>query len=150
MLPVTLGAGSAYRDRCPVPLIGDGAAQLTVQELGLFTREGVAPVVVVVKNDGYTVERAIHGQEAYYNDIVPWSWLDVPNALGVRDHLAFRVETYGQLDDAFTAAAAHRDRMVFIEAVVPQLDVPPLLTELAESAAAANASQIATVRKGES
>ena len=40
--------------------------------------------------------------------------------------------------------------MVFIEAVVPQLDVPPLLTELAESAEAANASQIATVRKGES
>ena len=40
--------------------------------------------------------------------------------------------------------------MVFIEAVVPQLDVSPLLTELAESAAAANASQIATVGKGES
>lgn len=149
-LPATLGAGLAHPERRPVLLIGDGAAQLTVQELGSFTREGVAPVVVVVNNDGYTVERAIHGQEAYYNDIVPWSWLDVPNALGVRDHLAFRVETYGQLDDAFTAAAAHRDRMVFIEAVVPQLDVPPLLTELAESAAAANASQIATVRKGES
>ena len=149
-LPATLGAGLAHPDRRPVLLIGDGAAQLTVQELGSLTREGVAPVVVVVNNDGYTVERAIHGQEAYYNDIVPWTWLDVPNALGVSDHLAFRVETYGQLDDAFTAAAAHRDRMVFIEAVVPQLDVPPLLTELAESAAAANASQIAIVRKGES
>ncbi len=149
-LPATLGAGLAHPDRRPVLLIGDGAAQLTVQELGSLTREGVAPVVVVVNNDGYTVERAIHGLEAYYNDIVPWTWLDVPNALGVSDHLAFRVETYGQLDDAFTAAAAHRDRMVFIEAVVPQLDVPPLLTELAESAAAANASQIAIVRKAES
>ena len=149
-LPATLGAGLAHPDRRPVLLIGDGAAQLTVQELGSLTREGVAPVVVVVNNDGYTVERAIHGLEAYYNDIVPWTWLDVPNALGVSDHLAFRVETYGQLDDAFTAAAAHRDRMVFIEAVVPQLDVPPLLTELAESAAAANASQIAMVRKAES
>ena len=149
-LPATLGAGLAHPDRRPVLLIGDGAAQLTVQELGSLTREGVAPVVVVVNNDGYTVERAIHGREAYYNDIVPWSWLDVPNALGVRDHLAFRVETYGQLDDAFTAAAAHRDRMVFIEAVVPQLDVPPLLTELAESVAAANASRIATVGKGDS
>ena len=149
-LPATLGAGLEHPDRRPVLLIGDGAAQLTVQELGSLTREGVAPVVVVVNNDGYTVERAIHGLEAYYNDIVPWTWLDVPNALGVSDHLAFRVENYGQLDDAFTAAAAHRDRMVFIEAVVPQLDVPPLLTELAESAAAANASQIAMVRKAES
>ena len=43
-------------------LIGDGAAQLTVQELGTFSREGLAPVIVVVNNDGYTVERAIHGE----------------------------------------------------------------------------------------
>lgn len=147
-LPAALGAGLAEPDRRPVLLIGDGAAQLTIQELGLFTREGVAPVVVVVNNDGYTVERAIHGRDAYYNDIVPWSWLDVPNALGVNNHLAFRVETYGQLEDALSAAAEHGDRMVFIEAVVRQMDVPPLLTELAESAAAANASQIFTVRRG--
>ena len=147
-LPAALGAGLAEPDRRPALLIGDGAAQLTIQELGAFTREGVAPVVVVVNNDGYTIERAIHGRDAYYNDIVPWSWLDVPNALGVHNHLAFRVETYGQLEDALSAAAEHRDRMVFIEAVVRQMDVPPLLTELAESAAAANTSQIFTVRRG--
>ncbi len=147
-LPATLGAGLAHPDRRPVLLIGDGAAQLTIQELGSMHREGVTPVVVVVNNDGYTVERAIHGRDAYYNDIVGWSWLDVPRALGVGDHLAFRVQTYGELDDAVTAAAAHRDAMVFIEAVVPRWDVPPLLTELAESAAAANASQITTIGKG--
>src|SRR6185369_9148454 len=61
-LPAALGAGLAERDRRTVLLIGDGAAQLTVQELGAFAREGLAPVVVVVNNDGYTVERAIHGQ----------------------------------------------------------------------------------------
>jgi TPP-dependent 2-oxoacid decarboxylase len=146
-LPAALGAGLAHPDRRPVLLIGDGAAQLTIQELGSFAREGVAPVVVVVNNDGYTVERAIHGREAYYNDIVRWNWLEVPNALGVREHLTFRAETYGELDDALTAAAAQRDRMVFVEAVVPRSDVPALLTELAESAAAANTSQVTTVRK---
>jgi indolepyruvate decarboxylase len=59
--------------------------------------------------------------------------------LGVRDHLAFRASTYGEFDDALIAAATHRDQMVFIEAVVPRMDVPALLTELAESASAANA-----------
>jgi TPP-dependent 2-oxoacid decarboxylase len=98
-------------------------------------------VIVVVNNDGYTVERAIHGESAYYNDIVRWTWLDVPNALGVRDHLAFRAQTYGQLDAAFTAAAQHPDRMAFVEVVLPKMDVPPLLTELANSAAAANAGK---------
>jgi len=147
-LPAALGAGLAHPDRRPVLLIGDGAAQLTIQELGSFGREGLTPVVVVVNNEGYTVERAIHGGDAYYNDIVEWNWLDVPKALGVRDHLAFRARTYGELDDAFTMAASHRDEMVFVEAVVSRSDVPPLLAELAGSAAAANASQMPTVGKG--
>jgi TPP-dependent 2-oxoacid decarboxylase len=143
-LPAALGAGLAQPDRRTVLLIGDGAAQLTIQELGTFAREGLTPVVVVVNNDGYAVERAIHGRHAYYNNIVRWHWQDLPKALGANNVLAYRVQTYGQLEDALTAAAAHRDRMVLIEAVLPRLDVPPLLTELAEGAAAANASQ--TVR----
>ena len=146
-LPAALGAGLAERDRRTVLLIGDGAAQLTVQELGAFAREGLAPVVVVVNNDGYTVERAIHGQSAYYNDIVGWRWTDLPRVLGAHkrasragDHLN------GDLDDAMAAAAAARDRMVLIEAVVPRMDIPPLLNELAQSAAAANAGRQASVK----
>jgi len=131
-LPATLGAGLAERDRRPVLLIGDGAAQLTVQELGSFSREGLSPVIVVVNNDGYTVERMIHGKDEPYNDIVSWNWAGIPNALGVTDHLTFRAQTFGELDDAFVAAAENRDRMVLIEAIVPRLDAPDLLTELAQ------------------
>ena len=130
-LPAALGAGVAHRERRTVLLIGDGAAQLTVQELGTFSREGLSPVIVVVNNDGYTVERAIHGKTAPYNDIVGWRWTEIPNALGVANHLVFRAETYGELDDALTAAAQHQDRMVFVEVVLPRLDVPPLLAQLA-------------------
>ena len=134
-LPAALGAGVAHRERRTVLLIGDGAAQLTVQELGTFSREGLSPVIVVVNNDGYTVERAIHGETAPYNDIVGWRWTEIPNALGVANHLVFRAETYGELDDALTAAAEHQDRMVFVEVVLPRLDIPPLLAQLADPAA---------------
>ncbi len=137
-LPAALGAGLADRSRRTVLLIGDGAAQLTIQELGTFGREGLAPVVVVVNNDGYTVERAIHGVTAEYNDITAWRWSDLPAALGVADALTFRVSTCGALDDALTAATANGDRMVFIEAMVARMDIPPLLTELAQSASEAN------------
>jgi TPP-dependent 2-oxoacid decarboxylase len=129
-LPAAVGAGVAHPNRRTVLLIGDGAAQLTVQELGIFSREGLSPVIVVVNNDGYTVERAIHGETAPYNDIVSWSWADIPKALGVAKHMAFRAETYGELDDAFTAAAAHQDRMVLVEVVLPRLEIPSLLAEL--------------------
>ncbi|EUA18037.1 thiamine pyrophosphate enzyme, C-terminal TPP binding domain protein [Mycobacterium kansasii 662] len=129
-LPAALGAAVAHRDRRTVLLIGDGAAQLTVQELGNFSREGLSPVIVVVNNDGYTIERAIHGETAPYNDIAAWSWTAIPRALGVTDHLAFQARTYGELDDALTAAAAHRDRLVLVEAVLPQLEIPHLLSDL--------------------
>ncbi|MGV0783992.1 alpha-keto acid decarboxylase family protein [Mycolicibacterium peregrinum] len=139
-LPAALGAGVADRDRRTVLLIGDGAAQLTIQELGAFGREGLTPVVVVVNNDGYTVERAIHGVTAEYNDITGWRWTELPAALGVPDALTFRVSTYGELDDALTAAAATPDRMVFLEVMLGRMDIPPLLTELAQSASDANSS----------
>ncbi len=134
-LPAAVGAAVAHPERRTVLLIGDGAAQLTVQELGTFSREGLSPVIVVVNNDGYTVERAIHGKTALYNDIVSWRWTDLPAALGVTNHLAFRARTYGELDAALTAAAEHRDGMVFVEVVLPRLDVPPLLAELVGSLA---------------
>jgi indolepyruvate decarboxylase len=137
-LPAALGAGLADRDRRTVLLIGDGAAQLTIQELGAFGRAGLAPVVVVVNNDGYTVERAIHGATAAYNDITGWRWTELPAALGVPDALTFRVSTYGELDDALRAAAATPDRMVLVEVMLGRGDIPPLLTELAQSASAAN------------
>ncbi|KAA8969998.1 alpha-keto acid decarboxylase family protein [Mycobacterium sp.] len=129
-LPATLGAGLAQRDRRPVLLIGDGAAQLTAQELGVISREGLTPVVVVVNNNGYTIERAIHGKTAPYNDIVRWDWSGILGALGVTNHLTFRAQTYGELHDAFTAAARHQEAMVLVEAVVPPLDIPRLLTDL--------------------
>ncbi|MGO9511106.1 MAG: alpha-keto acid decarboxylase family protein [Mycobacterium sp.] len=129
-LPAAVGAAVAHPDRRTVLLIGDGAAQLTIQELGTFSREKLSPVIVVVNNDGYTVERAIHGEAAPYNDIASWSWTDIPNALGVANHLVFRAQTYGELDDALTAAAEHQDRMVFVEVVLPRLEIPRLLGQL--------------------
>jgi indolepyruvate decarboxylase len=131
-LPAALGAGVAHPNRRTVLLIGDGAAQLTIQELGTFCREGLSPVIVVVNNDGYTVERAIHGETAPYNDIVSWSWTDIPRVLGVAKHLAFQAHTYGELDDALIAAADHKDRMVLVEAVLPRLEIPRLLVELVQ------------------
>ncbi|WP_037138926.1 alpha-keto acid decarboxylase family protein [Rhodococcoides fascians] len=140
-LPATLGAALAEPNRRTVLLIGDGAAQLTVQEIGTLAREKLAPVIIVVNNDGYTVERAIHGETAEYNDIVSWDWTAIPAALGVgTEPIVRRVTTVGELRDALNDAAAQRDRMVVIEAVVPRMDVPPLLTQLATAASAANKS----------
>jgi indolepyruvate decarboxylase len=140
-LPAILGAALAAPERRPVLLIGDGAAQLTIQELGTLLRRRIPALIVVVDNEGYTVERAIHGRDKAYNDIAPWRWTQLPAALGAGedDAVAVRVQTTGELVDALAAAREHRDRLTLIAAVTDPLDVPPLLVAVAQAAAAANA-----------
>jgi indolepyruvate decarboxylase len=125
-LPALLGACTAAPGRRGVLLIGDGAAQMTVQELGTIVRLGLPALVVVVDNDGYTVERAIHGPDEPYNDIGRWDWTALPELL--RGGRALRADTVGALRSAFTGADP--SGLTLVHAVVPREDVPPLLAAL--------------------
>jgi TPP-dependent 2-oxoacid decarboxylase len=137
-LPAILGAQLADRNRRAVLVIGDGSLQLTAQELGTFERAGAAPIIVVVNNNGYTVERAIHGETAPYNDIATWNWQAVAPTLGASRALTLRAETVGQFRDAIERACRESDRLVFIEALLPELDVPPLLQKVADAVSRRN------------
>lgn len=140
-LPALLGACLAAPGRRGILLIGDGAAQLTAQELSTILRAGLSPVVVVVDNDGYTIERAIHGPEQPYNDIARWDWTAAPALFGSgRVGVARRVATAGELDEALEAAAASPGKLALIQAVTPRMDVPALLESLARAASEANAA----------
>lgn len=138
-LPALLGAALAAPTRRPVLLIGDGAAQLTIGELGTLLRHHVPAVVIVVDNAGYTIERVIHGPDAAYNDIAAWDWPRLVEALGGRPGVDVGVEaaTSAALDREL-AAARVRDGLSLIRAVLPRADVPPVLRALAAEAAAAN------------
>jgi TPP-dependent 2-oxoacid decarboxylase len=137
-LPALLGACLASPGRHGVLLIGDGAAQMTVSELSTIAHQGLHATVVVVDNDGYTVERAIHGAEQVYNDIARWDWRGLVTALapgaGVQTH---RATTPAQLDAALASSRQHPG-LTLIEAVVGRLDVPPLLSQIAREASRAN------------
>ncbi|GAA1144479.1 alpha-keto acid decarboxylase family protein [Nesterenkonia lutea] len=134
-LPAILGAGLADRSRRPVLLIGDGSAQLTIQEMGVMIREKLPAVVVLVNNDGYTVERAIHGPDAVYNDIAPWRWELVPQLFGAEeeDYLYRRVTTESELLQACQDTMSNREKLVFIEAITDRDDIPQLLEDVANA-----------------
>lgn len=134
-LPAVLGAGLADRSRRPVLLIGDGSAQLTIQELGVMVREGLPAVVVLVNNEGYTVERAIHGADQPYNDIAPWRWELVPELFGAKEgeHLVRRVSTEAELLKACRETMDNRDKLVFIEVITGRDDIPQLLEDVADA-----------------
>ncbi|AZC15108.1 thiamine pyrophosphate-binding protein [Microbacterium sp. ABRD28] len=137
-LPAVLGAALAAPDRRPVLLIGDGAAQMTVAELGTLLRRGIPAVVVVVDNAGYTVERVIHGPNAAYNDIGRWDWVMLMRAMDATGSASgIRVATAAGLRAALSEAR-ESSSLTLIQAVVPPQDVPPVLRTIAAAAAAAN------------
>lgn len=53
---------------------GDGSIQLTMGELGTMIHYGLKPVILLLNNNGYTIERVIHGAKQPYNDVVPYNF----------------------------------------------------------------------------
>ena len=90
-------------------------------------RDGQSPVILLLNNDGYTVERAIHGANQRYNDIAAWSWTSVPQAFS-RECQAecWRVKQAVQLEEVL-AQLSHPQRLSLIEVVLPKADLPELL-----------------------
>ncbi|WP_344176496.1 alpha-keto acid decarboxylase family protein [Kribbella lupini] len=139
-LPALLGAQLADDRRRGILLTGDGAAQMTVQELGSMVRYGVSPIVVLINNQGYTIERAINGPRAAYNDIAPWNWQAVAAAMTDDQALLLTARTADELDEALARADAAPDRLVFLEVHTDLDDIPPLLARIAAAAGGRDAT----------
>lgn len=103
---------------------------MTGNELGNFGRHGVKPVIFVLNNGGFAVERAL---EAYpdwvYNDVAPWDYHLLPAALGCKDWFTAKVQTNGELDAAMERAA-NVNAASYIEVVAPKHDYPAGLSLL--------------------
>ena len=141
-LPATLGAALARPDHQTMLFIGVGAAQLTATELGTLYARGTAPAVFLLNNEGYNVERAIQSPDAGYQDIVAWRWQELPSALGAHDVATMSIRTCAEARTVLSYAAAHPDMPVFVEVVLPRLDAPRMLMELARGVSASTATQL--------
>ncbi|MHA7845974.1 alpha-keto acid decarboxylase family protein [Serratia sp. D1N4] len=139
-LPAAFGVQTAEPDRRVLLLIGDGAAQLTIQELGSMLRDGQKPVVFLLNNNGYTVERAIHGPEQRYNDIAQWDWTLLPQALSQGHQVkCLHVSEPEQLCHALGEVNG-REQLVFIEVMLPKMDIPELLDTISRAIQSRNAA----------
>ncbi|PDZ65530.1 indolepyruvate decarboxylase [Bacillus cereus] len=132
-LPALLGTQLADLSRRNILIIGDGSFQLTVQELSTILRQNLKPIIFLINNNGYTVERAIHGQNQLYNDIQMWDYTKLANVFGSEEKsLTFRVENETELAEVLTNITLNKNRLIFIEIVMSQGDQPELLAKLGE------------------
>lgn len=131
-IPGALGVGLADASRRPVVFVGDGAFQMTVQELSTIIRRDLCPVIFVMNNLGYTVERVIH--DGPYNDIQNWRYHALPEVFG--GGWSCEVRTEEELEKALQRARGEKDKLAFIEVHVDPQDCSAALKRLGKALAA--------------
>ena len=129
----TLGAGMAAQDRHTVLFIGDGSFQVTCQDISTMIRNKLKPVIFLINNDGYTIERVVIDRS--YNDIQPWHYHKLVDVFG--GGLGIDVHTEGELEDALRKAVS-TDSLVLIEIHTGRLDCPESLRSAGRSMAKIN------------
>ncbi|MFY9794286.1 MAG: thiamine pyrophosphate-binding protein [Candidatus Nitrosopolaris sp.] len=132
-IPAAFGAAVAAPDRRLVLVTGEGSHQLTAQEISQFGRRGLKPIVFVLNNSGYLIERLICRNPAIaYNDLAPWRYSEIPHALGCDGWFTARVTTCGEFDQALKAAEQD-GTAAYIEVVTDKYAAPPVAKKMHES-----------------
>ncbi|MBA4017676.1 MAG: preprotein translocase subunit Tim44 [Pirellula sp.] len=99
-VPASLGAAVARPQERTVAVVGDGAFQMTGQELSTLIRHKFHHICIVLDNKGYGTERFLHPGD--FNEINPWQYHKLPEVYG--GGKGYEVRTEGEFDAALTKA----------------------------------------------
>jgi pyruvate decarboxylase len=112
-----------------------------MQEIGNMVKQNLSPLIFIVNNAGYTIERIIHGAHQSYNDIVPSAYQHMlpffnmsPEQAAANFH---RATTRAELDeilalDRVKDPVGYAKGPQVIEVIVDKMDVPwRLATQIA-------------------
>jgi indolepyruvate decarboxylase len=117
-----LGTLTAAPQRRHLLFIGDGSFQETAQELSTMLRHDCKPVIFLINNGGYTIERGYMGKTSDYNDVASWAYADLPKVFRPDTNArSFVVKSVADLEKALSAP---NDRLIFIESVMDPYDAP--------------------------
>ncbi len=117
-----LGALTAAPQRRHLLFVGDGSFQETAQELSTILRYGHKPVIFLINNGGYTIERGYMGKTETYNDIAPWAYAELPKVF--RPDTTARSFIVKTVADLHNALSAPNDTMILVESVMDPYDAP--------------------------
>lgn len=128
-LPCSFGVSVAMKEMDHegrlIVIQGDGAAQMTIQEWSNFgNEESAKPLILLLNNNGYTVERIIKGATRSYNDIRPdWKWTDIFSIFSV-PALTAKVTERADFDAELEKMGATTKVPRLLEITLDQMDVP--------------------------
>ncbi|KAG0742435.1 hypothetical protein G6F57_008773 [Rhizopus arrhizus] len=131
-----VGAAFADRDRRVYLFVGDGSFQVTCQEISVFLHQGLTPVIFLLNNDGYLIEKLIHGPHRSYNNFQMWNYSKTLDYMGghlqrnlsdvspAQVGVEAQVRTRDEFERTMKTVKEERNKIHFIEVVMPQFDAP--------------------------
>jgi indolepyruvate decarboxylase len=140
-VPAAIGA-QLGRGRRALVLSGDGAFQMTGPEISHAPRHGVAPIVVLVNNQGWQIFRPVSPRPDLLA-IPPWPYAELAQLWG---GVGFRAATRGELREALRAAHEIGEFAV-IECSVPPDDLSPITRRYIRESARKGGSRRPTRRR---
>ncbi len=126
----TFGYALATKNkRRVISCMGDGAFQMTAQEIANMIRYQVNPIIFLINNGGYTIEAEIH--DGAYNTIKNWQYSELVKVFNAEDGHAWgcQVKMESELANAIHYALANVNQLCFIEVVIDRNDCNKNLLE---------------------
>lgn len=132
--PAVEGACQADKNTRTILLTGEGSHQLTVQELSNIAYLKLKPIIFVLNNSGYSIERTFSkDKNAAYNNIIPWNYTNIMKAF-VPDAYTAKVKTNEDLDKVLKEIETEAENKIcYIELFMDEFEAPPLIREIKEN-----------------
>lgn len=127
--PASIGAKIASNNRRVINIIGDGAFNMTFNEIATAISKNIAITTFVINNQGYTIERIIHGPEQKYNDIPYTSYVDLVKAFDPNqvNSITYKVTNEIELYKALQQTLGINNKFILIEVCIDKFEAPSFL-----------------------
>ena len=127
--PATLGVCLAKPKSRVILVTGEGSHQLTAMEVGNMLRRGIQPIIIVLNNKGYTIERVLSDSpNDKFNDIMQMNYAKFARVFE-GDVWATKVTTAEDFDKALKVTQI-MNKMCYIEICTEEMDMPKLTEDL--------------------
>ena len=131
----TFGACIAIQNIIPkkriILITGDGSHQLTCQEISSIMRYNLNPIIIILNNSGYTIERILsEDPNGSYNDIATWNYSLLPKVFK-GDYYSCQAKTKDKLIEVLEKInTEQKNKLCYIELFTDKMDMPYLIRKI--------------------
>lgn len=129
--PAAFGGQMAAKDRRTILFTGEGSHQLTACEISNIMKNKLKPIIIVLNNSGYTIERVLSDDPwDFFNEVIKWDYSKLPSVFE-GDAWVTQARTNSEFDSALNRAEIEqKTKMCYIEIFTDKMDLPEITQKI--------------------